>query len=149
MSVILTDCEDSLTVPLTIINTYGQKINLEVSDSSTRRHQNHLLKALILTDGSGGDSQSNVRKVINANYPNNIITVSPTTDPNVARQLLRDQHIVIALGSNPTDVLNQLRTPLQDFINSGGGLIQLGWFSNVNLRGLDVFGEAIAVGETV
>lgn len=139
ISVRLSNCKDSITVPLTLINNYGQTLNIEVSDSSTLRNQNNLLRVLILTDGRGGDSESNVRKVINANYPNNVITASPTTDPNVARDLLRDQHLVVALGSNPTTVLDKLKNPLKDFMNAGGGLIQLGWFSNTNLRGLDVF----------
>ena len=141
IDVILNDCGDSTTVPITIYNTGQAKLIVNASSGNGQASVSDTIRVLALTYGVDlGREYPNTLAAINQYFTRYILTELNTTDSTTLRQALQGKEVLL-LAENESglnSVFANLGKVMRDFAADGGSIVACGesGFDNIYNAGL-------------
>ena len=119
----LNSCNDSITIPLWIINRGGSDLHFQVAGSATTAPR--VLAMLYGVDMTG--EYINTMAGINGHFTNYTLTTTLTTDPAVLQPLLSSCDILLFPEQESlTGYYSGIATVVQNFVNAGGNVVTCG-----------------------
>ncbi len=121
----IVNCNDSITIPVTITNTGGVALSGSVSPPSDS------LKILMLTYGGYSTSVSNLATALGYSFTKFILTQSNITSNSQLQTAIQGKDVVVIPYINNSSyqtIYATFATTLQSFVNAGGTIIYSGQY---------------------
>lgn len=141
------NCGDSIIVPLKLKNTGLGDLIYSTTDSTIASSPSSSLKILLLTNSASGTELNNLTNLITGQFPTATISyIFSNSASDIRDSLVGKNLLIIPEVTNSTQLLIG-STEIQNFVNQGGGLIQIGARSTGILTAPGIF-QGLFIGNT-